>query len=132
MCHTDCSKARCGDSTLSPGERCDDGNTLFQDGCSDICQPDTVLAPSTIAFPSWAARSTNLPPIGSVRFPGSPSTQPLPWQLPLASIQPLTATRGPVGDTGPAAVAVIAAGAGAGFAWVRRRRKGQIMDEMHP
>jgi hypothetical protein len=29
----------------------------------------------------------------------------------------------PAGDTGPAAVAVIASGAGAGLAWVRRKRR---------
>ena len=46
--------------------------------------------------------------------------QPLPYQLPL----PLAATRqAPVGDTGPAALAVMAAGAAAGVGWVRKRRR---------
>jgi MYXO-CTERM domain-containing protein len=47
----------------------------------------------------------------------------LPYQLPLAQLRPLVQSRGPAGDTGPAAVAVIGAGAAAGLAWIRRRRK---------
>ena len=56
-------------------------------------------------------------------FPQRPTYNQLPFQLPLAQLQPLIATQGPVGDTGPAAVAVIGAGAAAGFSWIRRKRK---------
>ena len=42
---------------------------------------------------------------------------------PLAQLQPLVQSRGPVGDTGPAAVAVVGAGAAAGIGWMRRRRR---------
>ena len=53
-------------------------------------------------------------------FPTMANLQPLPYQLPL----PLAATRqAPVGDTGPAALAVMAAGAAAGVGWVRKRRR---------
>lgn len=121
-CRRDCTRARCGDKIIGPGETCDDGNTLAEDGCSSLCRPDARVAPPGIGFPSWTAGTVTLSPTGAIRFPGTPSTQPLPWQLPLATVQPLTAGRAPAGDTGPAAVAVIAAGAGAGLAWVRRRR----------
>jgi len=39
------------------------------------------------------------------------------------SAVPYAPAGGPVGNTGPASVAVIAAGAAAGFAWMRRKRK---------
>ena len=56
-------------------------------------------------------------------FPQYPNMKQIPYQLPLAQLQPLITTRGPIGDTGPAAVAVIGAGAAAGFGWIRRKRK---------
>jgi len=58
-----------------------------------------------------------------IGFPQYPSFQPVPYQLPLAQLQPAIQSRGPAGDTGPAAVAVIGAGAAAGLSWIRRRRK---------
>ena len=57
------------------------------------------------------------------QFPQAPGLQPLPLQLPLAQLQPLTTRRAPIGDTGPAAVAIIGAGAAAGFGWIRRKRR---------
>jgi cysteine-rich repeat protein len=45
------------------------------------------------------------------------------YQIPLAQLRPLVQSRGPIGDTGPAAVAVIGAGAAAGIGWMRRRKK---------
>ena len=56
-------------------------------------------------------------------FPQYPNFQQLPYQLPLAQLQPLATRRAPIGDTGPAAVAVIGAGAAAGLSWIRRKRK---------
>jgi len=64
----------------------------------------------------------------TIAFPGRPSAQPVAYQLPLAQLVPLTqgalgqAGR-PVAETGPAAVIIIASGAGAGLAFVRRRKK---------
>ncbi len=38
-CSTLCTvNARCGNSKIEPGERCDDGNVLSGDGCSSSCQ----------------------------------------------------------------------------------------------
>jgi LPXTG-motif cell wall-anchored protein len=73
----------------------------------------TPTAPITPSFPGYQ----------QFGFPQFPNFQQLPFQLPIAQLQPLIATQGPVGDTGPAAVAIIGAGAAAGFSWMRRRRK---------
>ncbi|GEM_PF-6274818 len=54
-------------------------------------------------------------PFGAMQLGGYP--------LPLAQMQPLIQGRGPIGDTGPAAVVVIGAGAAAGLSWIRRKRK---------
>ncbi len=62
---------------------------------------------------------------GTFQYTGGaqPAAQPTPVaQYPLAQLQPLTTSRAPVGDTGPVTVAVIAAGAAGGFAWMRRAR----------
>ena len=52
-------------------------------------------------------------------FPTMANLQPLPYQLPL----PLAPQQAPVGDTGPAALAVMAAGAAAGVGWVRKKKR---------
>ncbi|OGJ68338.1 hypothetical protein A3B61_03300 [Candidatus Peribacteria bacterium RIFCSPLOWO2_01_FULL_53_10] len=119
-CRNDCSPPRCGDSVRDLQEYCDDGNTLDGDGCSAACQLDAHAAPSEIPFPDVSLGMANLHAAQQYPFPSSRAP---PWQLPLASLQPLTASRAPVGDTGPAAVAVIAAGAASGVAWVRRKRR---------
>mgnify|MGYP001571447383 CR=1 FL=1 len=74
-----------------------------------------------------------------VRMPdGTILPLPASGQIPtggvlLGQLQPLVTNRAPVGDTGPAAVAVIAAGAGSGLAWVRRKqRKGLEVVETTP
>jgi hypothetical protein len=58
-------------------------------------------------------------------LPLPPSGQVPPGAVLLGQIQPLATSQPPAGDTGPAAVAVIASGAGAGLAWVRRKRRSE-------
>jgi hypothetical protein len=41
----------------------------------------------------------------------------------MAQLQPLIQSQAPIGDTGPAAVAVVASGMAAGMGWMRRKRK---------
>jgi cysteine-rich repeat protein len=55
-------------------------------------------------------------------FPGNqyPSA---PYQLPLAQLRPLIQGTAPIGDTGPASVAVVASGMAAGIGWMRRKKK---------
>jgi len=111
QCRPDCSHSRCGDGIIDTAELCDDGNRLDDDGCDRYCR-STFDTQDTSVFGSQ-----------TIQFPTQNSTQPLPFQLPLANLQPLIQSKGPVGDTGPAAVAVIGAGAASGIAWVRRKRR---------
>lgn len=118
-CRLDCSRRRCGDgiTDTAAGESCDDGNRRDGDGCSASCQRE-LRAPQTIVF---AGSSSALPLYPVPFWPQGPTTA-TPWGLPYAQVQPLTTSRPPSGDTGPAAVLLMAAGAGAGLAYVRRRR----------
>ena len=86
---------------------------MDRDGCDRFCRTEDGI-PTQIA--SAFGNQT-------IQFPSQNTTQPLPFQLPLANLQPLIQSKGPVGDTGPAAVAVIGAGAASGIAYVRRKRR---------
>lgn len=129
-CRPDCSFGRCGDAVQDASELCDDGNRVSGDGCDRFCRTEsTVVAADTaqdagattqdIAFPN--TMPNNNPTL--YQFPYAPTGQALPYQLPLAQLQPLMQAQGPIGDTGPAAVAVIGAGAAGGVSWVRRKKK---------
>ena len=142
-CRSDCNAPRCGDGIRDPGETCDDGNMLDGDSCPGTCGStslvagvagvngaETIPSPGFHGTPDALGRvlgTYSLDPItGKPIYPSSPSTpgtQALPWQLPLASMQQTATGHAPVGDTGPAAVAVIAAGAASGVAWMRRKRR---------
>lgn len=100
-CRKNCSLARCGDLILDTlqGEQCDDGNGVGGDGCNRQCLLERPAPPEDI-----------------VRVFDLPVTSP---PLLTAMLPP----HPPVGSTGPAAVAVMACGAAAGMAWMRRRRK---------
>tara|TARA_Y100000310_G_scaffold336654_1_gene421781 strand:- start:8452 stop:9279 length:828 start_codon:yes stop_codon:yes gene_type:complete len=130
-CRPNCSVSRCGDSVLDSTEICDDGNRLSGDGCDRFCREEgadgsevTEVAAdisSELALPQLTTTSYQLPT--QYGFPQYPNFGQLPYQLPLAQLQPLIATQGPVGDTGPAAIAVIGAGAAAGLSWMRRKKR---------
>lgn len=107
-CRTDCSLSRCGDQVVDGvrNEQCDDGNATSGDGCSASCaieqlagQPNQVLPGSLVELPF---------------VPGTPNQ---------ASVLPNIPAHGPVGDTGPEAVAIMAAGASAGYTWMRMGKK---------
>ena len=141
-CRSDCNAPRCGDGIHDLSETCDDGNMLDGDSCPWNCGSARVIAGMSevaglsglISFPGFHGTpdamgrvlgSYSLDPItGEPYYPTVPGTQVLPWQLPLASVQQTATSRAPIGDTGPAAVAVIAAGAASGVAWMRRKRRG--------
>ena len=131
-CRPDCSGGRCGDGITDSVETCDDGNRISNDGCDRFCrieEEDTLIASDTEeeeaqeSVTPQAAVASQFQGYQQYNFPQRPTYNQLPFQLPLAQLQPLIATQGPVGDTGPAAVAVIGAGAAAGFSWIRRKRK---------
>jgi len=114
----------CGNNLIERGEECDDGNLISGDGCEADCKSST----SQIAGTSLKAF-----------FPTAPSTKPiralpaqlqgqlqgqLPgmWPQQYAQVQQFI-TQPVSGDTGPAAIAVIAAGSAIGWAVSRRREK---------
>ena len=109
-CRPDCSISRCGDAILDSAELCDDGNRKNNDGCDAYCRVEEGKPGVTVIA---AEQNINFPQ----------STPFIPIQLPLAQLQPLIQGTAPIGDTGPAAVAIIAAGAGSGLAWVRKKRR---------
>ena len=109
-CRPDCSISRCGDAILDSAELCDDGNRQNNDGCDAYCRVEEEEPDVTVI-----AKEQN------INFPQSTPFTPI--QFPLAQLQPLIQGTAPIGDTGPAAVVVIAAGAGSGLAWVRKRRR---------
>ncbi|MFH0770489.1 MAG: DUF4215 domain-containing protein, partial [Candidatus Peregrinibacteria bacterium] len=119
-CRPNCSRARCGDGIRDPGEQCDDGNLLPGDGCSSQCTLDADRR-ITIDFPGAH---------GAVGI-AMPSAEDLKKieELPFASLlrkggkASSGASGGPLASTGPAAIAIMTAGAAAGYAWMRRRAK---------
>lgn len=118
-CRNDCGYARCGDGILdSLLEQCDFQAPASPPGCNRSCSlalPATPLSP--LAF---------LPPPDQISgfryqilegFPvaeGQPNLQPTTYNL------PPRLPRQPA--TGPEILAIMAAGAAGGFAWMRRRR----------
>ncbi|MBT4120030.1 MAG: DUF4215 domain-containing protein [Candidatus Peribacter sp.] len=132
LCRPNCHTARCGDGVLDSSETCDDGNRLSKDGCDRFCrkeqeEPTQIAfeesAPTEVAAQATTQSNQFANPYSQVGFPQIPSYNQLPYQLPLAQLQPLIAKQAPIGDTGPAAVAVIGAGAAAGIGWIRRKRR---------
>jgi cysteine-rich repeat protein len=134
-CRPDCSISHCGDGILDSVEICDDGNRVNDDGCDRYCRTEQTLVAGdvTVDFPETSTANVlgvqqqqqyqnpyNQQQFG---FPQHPNYQQLPYQLPLAQLQPLIQTQGPIGDTGPAAVAVVASGMAAGMGWIRRRKR---------
>jgi cysteine-rich repeat protein len=111
LCRPDCTRSRCGDLVIDSGEQCDDGDLVPGDGCDRSCIREPF-------GPIIAG------PVGSIPFPGGSGSSFLARLLPL-NFRP-AAPEGPAPEgtpaTGPVAVAVMAAGAAAGVAWLRRRR----------
>lgn len=111
-CRPDCSPARCGDSVLSPGEQCDDGNRLPGDGCDAFCRAERSGAPLTQQTGTLPASIIDLP-----NQPGKPGSVPAgSISSPLPSVPQTT-------SSGPETIVLMAAGAAAGYAWMRRRTR---------
>ncbi|MFH1349019.1 MAG: DUF4215 domain-containing protein [Patescibacteria group bacterium] len=129
MCRIDCSIRRCGDTIQDPGESCDDGNLIPGDGCDERCGKESGAVKGTPTSSKELVPPTpkpsGLPIAAQFPIPTKPSTGILPAQLQTSLLLPLITSRQPSGDTGPAAVAVIAIGAAGGFAMMRKKRKGR-------
>jgi cysteine-rich repeat protein len=108
-CRLTCKKAHVGDGVVDPGESCDDGNTVAGDGCSPQGQSERVAAvPAVFELPQSTLPATIL-------------STPAPFMGGILDQQ--IHAGAPLNQTGPAALAVMAAGAAAGFSWIRRRRR---------
>jgi len=112
-CRSDCSLTRCGDQVVDGirGEQCDDGNGIDGDGCSVSCTLEQ-FAGNPSSAPVLPGSLIELPFVPGTPGQASVVTRPLP-----------VPAHGPVGDTGPEAIAIMAAGASAGYTWMKMRRK---------
>lgn len=125
-CRKDCSLSRCGDGVLDATELCDDGNLLPGDGCDRLC----VLEPPSFGSGEneraiGSALEEELPPALEENASSPSGEEDAGPSVPLPAYGPLYApTHPPAGDTGPATLAIMAAGAAAGFAWTRRKKGG--------
>jgi len=123
LCRSDCTLPRCGDWIVDQVEQCDDGNILNGDGCSGFCLRESTVAP---AYTTASSASSRLE-VSSVQSSSAPAS---PLFATLRAFEPWgkrvrVSPQGPAGETGPASIAVMAAGAAAGLAWMRRKRRGQ-------
>jgi hypothetical protein len=118
----------CGDGRLALGEECDDGaansdttpnacrSNCSTSRCGDSIQDVTEQCdpPGPIISPDGFRVMGQCSPFCTFSYS----------ELPLAQLQPLILQRGPVGDTGPAAIAVVAAGIAGGWGYLNRKRRG--------
>lgn len=112
-CRTDCLVPRCGDRVLDSGEQCDDGAL---NGHLDVTTCDAQCRRSTYDSPSDTVATTIDLPLLPGQF-----VNPLTGQVE-SSLTTIATNNPPVGQTGPAALAAMAAGASAGWAWLRRKK----------
>jgi len=109
----------CGDGIVLLPETCDDGNRSNGDGCSDHCLFERGAAGAPLT-----ANVFEMPflpgPAGGTNAGGGALNTSLTDTPHGASGM---ASHAPVGDTGPATLAVMAAGAAVGGAWTRRRKR---------
>jgi cysteine-rich repeat protein len=114
----------CGNGRMDPGEQCDDGNILSNDGCSNKCLLETGVGAQIVDIPvNGGTNPINNPVPGTQTYtPGNPIGQTGQGNPQNGSLTPIATGHAPAGKTGPAAVAVMAAGAASGLAWMRRKR----------
>jgi len=115
-CRPDCSLGRCGDGVVdTPLELCDLGSQNGEEGstCTASCQsirPSATVLPGAIIELPFTP-STTTPSQNETVTSGTTTAEGSSGTLP-----PETTA------SGPATLAVMAAGAAAGYAWMRRRR----------
>jgi cysteine-rich repeat protein len=121
-CRENCSTFRCGDSVLDAAELCDDGNRLPGDGCDRYCRLETRVASRVVDFLTGGEPlGGELPLQGGASTAAESAPAPVPPSV-AAALRQISTGHPAAGQTGPAALAVLAAGAAAGYAYVRRKR----------
>lgn len=105
----------CGDGRLDSGEECDDGNRITGDGCDRFCRREATVAGEILPVSLLGDLAR-----GGTIEGGDMLEAELRGERQARSLATMHAA---AGETGPAALAVIAGGAAAGWAWMRRRRK---------
>ncbi len=108
-CRPICRRTGCGDGVLDAGEQCDDGNLVSIDGCNRFC-----LRGGGVRGTVSAAAAQNTQTAQLTQYNNAYQAQQIAAAQ-HAAAGPLT------GATGPAALALMAAGAAGGLAWMRRR-----------
>lgn len=141
QCRKNCLRPQCGDGVQDAGEQCDDGNVIDTDGCTGQCravQVQSIMGSGGSGSPCagntqcasgicQSGACEGMPPgasciTGAQCVSGSCNSGACsPTETQVAN---LTGGHAPAGETGPAAVAVMGAGAAAGWAWMKRRRRG--------
>lgn len=101
--------AACGDGVVTFPEQCDDANRRNGDRCSDHCRIERGMIGQPLA-----AQVIDLSFVPSGFHPATPGPAVMPGS---------DVAHAPVGQTGPATLAIMAAGAALGGAWMRRRRR---------
>jgi cysteine-rich repeat protein len=121
-CRPDCSPGRCGDYILDEGEECDDGNRLPGDTCDAFCRRERAAATGTQNPATLPATIVDLPFTPTYQAPQQfqPTYTASTLTNPNANLPNVPETT----DSGPEALAIMASGAAAGWAWMRRRRFG--------
>jgi len=119
-CRTNCRKAHCGDAIVDQGEECDAGGMNGTAGslCNSFCQVRSFDPEDLQPSAGDPVTTIELPYLGPDGKPMTGAAPPV-----TANITPISTNHPPVGESGPAAIAIMAAGAAAGWAYVRRRRR---------
>ncbi len=79
-CRSTCRLPYCGDAVLDyrQGERCDDGNSVTNDGCSAFCQNETAIVAPVVIPPAASSSSSSIGPVQ----PAAPEEEPTGSYLP--------------------------------------------------
>jgi len=116
----------CGDGIIQSPEECEGDHQCGSGKCENCVCGLVLLEPTkpTIPTPPPPPPSPKpQPPLSATIQPYNPQPlQPI-QQIPLTYVTPQIPQRSPMGDTGPAAIVVIAAGSGLGWAISRRKKR---------
>lgn len=122
-CRIDCRLGTCGDQIIDTSyENCDDGNVRSGDGCSSLCQSErqapAVLPANVIQLPLQPGATVAQQTVNGVSTTRGQLVQNSNGQT-VYSLAGLPQTT----QSGPAALAIMAAGASAGYSWMKRKKK---------